>query len=154
MPIIVGLFFMARNGHLETEAAAPAEVKGTFTLLLHGCRYPDDLENIAILGKEGDAHSFEIYAKDSAYMVKNGLTGEQALKEAEQFVRCNIHFERTGLRKILIPGGGSIGFEVQPIYSASRFGTNPVLDVHYAIRGRKVTVYVKLDPEIEKALSN
>ena len=152
--IIVVLFFIARSNHLKTEAAASAEVRGTYTLLLHGCRHPDDLETVAILDKEGDAHSFEIHAKGSAYTVKNGLTGEQALEEAEQFIRCNIHVERTGLRKILGPGGGSIGFEVRPIYSVSRFGTNPVLDVQYTIRDRKVTVYIKLDPEADRALRN
>ena len=154
LPIIIGFFIFARNNYLKTEAAVPAEVTGTYTLLLHGCRYPEDLENIAILDKEGDAHSFEIFAKNPASSVKNGLTGEQALKEAEQFIRCNIQYERTGLRKILGPGGGSIGFEVRPIYSASRFGANPVLDIQYAIRARKVIVYVKVDPETEKALRN
>jgi hypothetical protein len=152
--IIIGLFFFMGNNHLKTEAATPADVQGTYTLLLHGCRHPDDLENVAILDKEGDPYSFEIFAKDSAYTVKGGLTGEQALKEAEQFIRCTTHYERIGLKKILGPGRAGIGFEVRPTYSPTRFGTSDVIDMQYVIKDRKVAVYIKLDPEVERAIRN
>jgi hypothetical protein len=150
--LIIGLFFFMGDNHLKTEEATPGEVQGTYILLLHGCRHPDDLENVAILDKEGDPYSFEIFAKDSAYTIKTGLTGEQALKEAEQFIRCSVYFERTGLRKILGPGGAGIGFEVRPIYSPARFGANEVIDMQYTIKDRKVTVHIKIDPEVLKAL--
>jgi hypothetical protein len=51
--IIIGLFFFMGNDHLKTETAAPAEVQGTYTVLLHGCRHSDDLENIDILTGKG-----------------------------------------------------------------------------------------------------
>jgi hypothetical protein len=41
---------------------------------------------------------------------------------------------------------------VRLIYSPPRFGTNPVLDIQYTIKDRKVAVYIKLDPEVEKSL--
>jgi hypothetical protein len=152
--IIVGFIVLSGENHLKTEAVNPAEVQGRFTLLLYGSSSPNDLANIAILDAEGDSYSFEIYAPDTSYTVQAGLNAAQALKEAEQFVRRNIQFERSRLHRILSPAGAGIGYELRPLYSVTTFGRDDVLDVRYSIKDRKILVSIELDPDIERLSTN
>jgi len=152
--IIIALISLSGDSHLKTEAANPADIQGKFTLLLYGCSSRNDLANIAILDKEGDPYSFEIYAPDFSYAIKAGLNAAEALQEAEQFVRCNIQSERSRLRRILSPAGAGIGFELRPLYSVVTFGKDDVLDVRYVIKDRKIVVHIELDPAIELQRSN
>jgi len=152
--IIIVLIALSWDGHLKTEAANPAEVQGAFTLLLYGSGSPNDLANIAILDREGDPYSFEIYAPDFSYTVRAGLNAAQALQEAERFVRRNIQSERSRLHRVLSPAGTGIGFEVRPLYSAETFGRDDILDVRYSIKDRKIVVRIALDPAIERQFTN
>jgi hypothetical protein len=137
-----------------TEAAVSSEVQGTFTLILYGCRSSDDIENMAVLDKEGDAFTFEIFAPDFSYTVKTGVPAGEALAEAEKFVRCNINSEGSQLKKILGPAGNSIGFELRPLYSPVRFGIQDVLNVTYTVKERQVAAYIKLDPDVDRSRRN
>ena len=105
---------------LVTTSADPAELKGTYTLLLYGCRYPDDIKNLAILVDEGSKYPVEIYDLPTSYQVKKGLPGPQALKEADSFVRCSVRrVTETQLRRITDDAGGTIGYEVKaPLFLA------------------------------------
>ncbi len=155
--LLVIVFLVARSGdglNLKTEAANPAEVQGMFTLLLCGSSSTDDLATVAVLDKEGDPYSFEIYAPDFAYAVRTGLNAAQALEEAERFVRRNIRSERSRLHRILSPAGAGIGFELRPLYSVTAFGRDDILDVRYSIKDRKVSVRVELDRDIEMQKMN
>jgi len=147
--IIIALIPLSGDNHLKAEAANLADVQGKFRLLLYGCSSLNDLANVAILEKEGDPYSFEIYAPDSSYSIKAGLNAAEALQEAERFVRCNIQSERSQLRRILSPAGAGIGFELRPLYPIITFGKYDVLDVRYLIKDRKIVVHIELDPEIE-----
>jgi hypothetical protein len=142
------------GSHLKITSAKPSEVTGTYTLFLYGCRYPDDLENVALLDKEGNPYAVEIYAPDSRYKVKTGLSAEEALKQAEQFVKCSVHYQQTRFSKILDPMGDIVGYEARGLYSPIRFGMYDVLDVQYVARDNKIVVYIKLDPAVEKQLRN
>lgn len=142
----------ATGKHLKTGAANPKEVTGTYTLLLYGCRYPDDLENVAILDKEGGLYTFEIYAPASRYKIKSGLPADKALREAGQFVTCSVHYEESRRSGIFDPAGAIIGYEVRPLYSPIRFGMYDVLNIQYVLREGKITVYIKLDPAVEMQL--
>jgi hypothetical protein len=152
--IIIALISLSGENHLKTEVANPADVQGKFTLLLYGCSSLNDLANIAILDKEGDPYSFEIYASDISYAIKTGLNATEALREAEQFVRSNIQSERSQLRRILSPAGAGIGYELRPLYSVVTFGKDDILDVRYVIRDRKIVVHIELDPTIELQRAN
>ena len=152
--IILSLFFFASDNHLKTEAALPSEMQGTFTLMLYGCRSADDIENMVLFDKEGDAFTFEIHAPGFSYTVKTNVSAGDALAEAEKFVRCNLNCEGSQLRKILGPGGNSIGFELKPLYSPVLFGIRDVLDVSYVIKERKVTAHIKVDSNVEKTRRN
>ena len=152
--VLFGLYALSGGRHLRTEPASPAEVRGKFTLFLYGCRSRDDIENVAILDREEDAYSFEIMAPDFSYTVKKGLTAEEALGEAEQFVRCNIEVRGSRLSSVLGPTGAVAGFEVMPLYPVIRFGREDVIDVQYTIRDRRISVRVRLDPSVERARTN
>jgi hypothetical protein len=146
---------LTTGNHLRIEAAKPSEVTGTYTLYLYGCRYPDDLENVALLDKEGGPYTIEIYAPDTRYKVKTGLLAEEALKQAEQFVKCSVHYQDTRFSKIPDQAGTAgniIGYEVRALYSPIRYGIYDVLDVQYVVQDDKIVVYIKLDPAVEMQL--
>jgi hypothetical protein len=136
---------------LKTEEANPAEVKGTFTLILYGGRYANDLETIAILYLEGDEYSFEPYAPDFDFTVKKGLPAEKALAAAEKFVSFHASFWRTQLSKIINGRGSVIGFEVRPLYWPFIYGVSDVMEVNYWPKGDgRVKVTIKLIPSVER----
>jgi hypothetical protein len=143
---------LATGNHLRTVEAKPSEVTGTYTLFLYGCRYPDDLENVAILAKEGYPYTFNIYAPSSRYKIKSSLPADEALREAEQFVSCSVHYQQSRLSAISDPPGNIIGFEVRPLYSPIRFGMYDVLNIQYVNNDRRIVVYIKLDPTVEMEL--
>lgn len=138
---------------LVTQAAVPGEVKGSYTLLLYGCHYPEDIKNVAILVDESGKYPLEIYDIPTSYKVKKGVLSEQALREADSFVRCGTHrIWQTGLRKILVDSGGVIGYEVRPLYFPLEFGIPDVLQISYALKNGAVKAYIRLDPDVERAL--
>ncbi|MGE5172289.1 MAG: hypothetical protein ACM3MD_00515 [Betaproteobacteria bacterium] len=138
---------------LITRPADPAEVKGTYTLLLYGCHYPADIKNVAILIDEGSRYPLEIYDLDTSYKVKKGVPAQQALSEADSFVRCSTHrIWQTHLLRIPDDGGGTIGYEIRPLYLPLEFGLPDVLRVSYALKDGMVRAYIRLDPNVEKEL--
>jgi hypothetical protein len=139
---------------LDIRGAVPTDIQGTYTLILYGCRYPSDLENLAILYTEGGPLTFEMYTLETAYRVKKGLSADEALKQAEQFLTCSFDFWKTQLSKIVDREGAIAGYELRPLYAPYKYGMMDVLDIHYWLRGNTVTVYIRLDPDIERALDN
>lgn len=139
-----------------TTSADPADLKGTYTLLLYGCHYPADARNIAILIEERSKYSLEIHDLPTSFQEKGGVPGPQALKEADSFVRCSVHrVSETVLRRITDDAGGTIGFEVRPLYHWLEFGITDVLLVSYALqKNGTVRTYVRLDPEVDKMLES
>ncbi len=138
--------------HLRIETAQPSEVTGTYTLLLYGCRYPDDLEDVAILAREGNPAPFDIYSLPTRYTVKSGLSADEALKEAGKFVQCSVHYQNTRFSKITDAAGAVVGYEVRPLYSPIRFGMYDVLNIQYVQEESKIVVYIRLDPMVELQL--
>jgi len=149
LALILVFSFMSGDRYLKTEAAERAEVQGTFTLVLYGCRYQNDLETFAVLDKEGDPYVFEVYAPDFNYRIKHGLSVREALQLAEQHVRCHINSDKTRFSKILGPTGNTIGFELRPLYDPLTFGIDDVLTIQYAVKEQKVIVHIQLDPNVE-----
>ena len=139
---------------LEIHGAVPSDLQGTYTLILHGCRHPNDLENLAILYPEGGPITFEIYALKTAYQINKGLPADEALKQAEKFLTCNVDYWKAQLSEIVDQNGAIMGYELRTLYAPIKFGMMDVLDVNYWLRDSKVTVYIKLDPVIEKVIEN
>jgi hypothetical protein len=136
--------------YLKTEGAQPAELKGTYTLILYGARYGSDIENIVILAKEGTGYSFEVYAPEFDYRVRKNVPADEALAEAQKFVSFHYAFRRSRLSRILDKEGSPIGYEVRPLYSPLDFGYADVMDITYTLRDRKVTARIRLIRELEK----
>jgi hypothetical protein len=136
---------------LRTEEANPEEMKGSFTLILYGGSYLDDLETIALLDFEGDQYVLEPFAPDFDYRMKKGVLAQEAFKEAEKFVNFHPSFWRSQLSRILDKEGKVIGYEVRPLYRPFTFGISDVLDVNYWLKEKgRVKVTIKLIPSIEK----
>ncbi len=136
--------------YLKTEAARSGEVSGTYTLILYGARYSADIENVAILAKEGTGYVFEVYAPEFDYRVKKNVHAEEALAEAGEFVGFHYAFRQSRLSKILDTNGSPIGYEVRPLYSPLDFGYADVFDITYALQERRVTVRIRLIRELER----
>ena len=136
---------------LRTEEARPDEMKGTFTLILYGGNFLDDLETIAMLDAEGDQYVLDPFAPDFDYRMKKGVPAPEAFKEAEKFVNFHPSFWRSQLSRIVDKEGKVIGYEVRPLYRPIAFGISDVLDVNYWLKEKgRVKVTIRLIPSIEK----
>jgi hypothetical protein len=140
----------AAGRQLAPKPADPAEIKGTYNLILYGCRYPDDLENMAILVNEDSPYPLEVYALDGMYKVKKGLPGPQALSEANTFLNCSAYTVwQTVLRSIPDGAGKTVGYELKPLYRSWEVRVPEPLLSSYTLKDGKVTAYIRLDPLLE-----
>jgi hypothetical protein len=136
---------------LKTIEASPSEITGTFTLILYGGNYADDLETIAILDLEGDRYRFEPFAPDFDYRLRPGMPAKEAFATAEKFVSFHSAFWRTQLSKILDRSGNVIGFELRPLYRPLVYGFSDILEVNYWPKeDGKIKVMIRLIPEVER----
>ncbi|HUO76024.1 MAG TPA: hypothetical protein VMU21_00470 [Thermodesulfovibrionales bacterium] len=140
---------------LRTEWVNVVDVTGTFTLILYGGNYFNDVHTIAFLDLEGDQYTFEPYAPEFEYRVVKGLSAKEALDKAQDFVstigNC---FSRSQLSKVLDQNGKTIGYEMRPFYNPICYGLSDVLDVSYWNKGGKVVIRIKLYPAVEKQLQS
>jgi hypothetical protein len=135
---------------LLAKGALPEEVTGSYTLMLYGCHYPSQADNVAFLVKEDGKYPFEIFDIDRSYKVKKGVPAQEALAEANSFVRCTTHIIwMTELRRIPDDVGGTVGFEVRALYSPMEFGINDVMRISYSLKNGKVTAYIRKNPQLE-----
>lgn len=152
--VAISLFQGCSAGkRLTTQEMSPVAPSGEYSLLLFGCRYPDDILSVAFLDKEDDPFHFDIYAPDYDFNVLNGVPAVDALGRAENFIRCSFHYQQTQLREIVGPEGGVIGYEVRPLYSPLRYGTLDVMNINYYLRGNDVIIYIRLDPRVEALIN-
>jgi hypothetical protein len=140
-------------GHALKTTETADIVKGAYRSLLFGCRYPDDILNAAFLDREGDAYSFEIYAPDYEYFITPYLPAEEALAQADRFIRCSFHYQNATLHAIQTRNGSIIGYEMRPLYSPLRFGYADVLTINYRIMDNRIIIYIKLDPGVEAIIN-
>jgi hypothetical protein len=138
---------------LRTETADPKSIEGTYDLFTYGCRYPDDIEHAAFLIAPDKAGMVELYVPATSYKVKRGIPADQALAEANTHVRCGVRtVEATRVRRIPDGSGGTLGFEVLPRYSATEVGGMDPLNVSYSLKDGKITIHIRLFPDVEKKL--
>jgi hypothetical protein len=152
--ILATLTGCAMGTQLQTVTADPKTITGTYDLYTYGCRYPDDLEHAAFLIVPEKAGMVELYVPATSYKIKRGLPADKALAEADAFVRCGIHTV-TELRVHRIPDGsnGTIGYEILPRYLPYDIGGTDPLLVSYTLKDGKITVYIRLFPDVERKLN-
>jgi len=138
--------------YLTTVPVDAQGITGTYTLILYGGRYSSDIENVAILDKEGDQYTFVMYAPEFDYVVKRHVAAKEALAEAETFVRFHYAFWKSQLKAIVDTSGIPIGYEVRPLYLPLDFGYPDVLDVDYLAKDNSVTVMISLKRELRRRL--
>ncbi len=139
-------------GNLRTEEAKKEDIKGVFRLILYGGRNMNDIERLAILDIEGDRYTFEPFAPDFDYRIKDGVTEKEAIDDSYNFISSHNAFHHVQLSKILDFNGNIIGFELRPLYIPFVFGVSDVLEVYYSLKGEKVRAYIRIIPSVEKAL--
>ncbi len=138
---------------LAPRSADPDELKGAFTVMLYGCHYSDQINNVAILVAEGSKYPVEIYDIDTSYKLKKDVPAKQAFAEADAFVRCSTYrVWQTQLMRIPDGSGGTIGYELRPLYVPYEFGMPDVLRISYSLHENAVRVYIRIDPDVEKAI--
>jgi hypothetical protein len=152
--LVASLSGCAMGTRLDSVTADPKTITGTYDLLLYGCRYPDDLERAVFLIAPDKTDRVDLYVLKSSYKVKQGLPAEKALAEADAFVRCGNHTV-TELRVHRIPDGGSgtIGYEILPRYAYYDDGGTDPLWVSYSLKDGRITVYIRLFPDVERKLN-
>ena len=140
----------ACENRLKTEAAKASDVTGTYTLILFGGTFADDLETFAMLDLEGDQYTLEPYAPEFRYRIKKGVPAKEALEEAKKFVSSHNAFWRSELSSILNPEGHTIGYEVKPLYQPFVYGVSDVLDINYWLKkDNKVKITIRFAPALE-----
>jgi hypothetical protein len=157
--LVITLIFLSMTagacsmkGGLRTEAVRNAVISGSYTLILHGCRYLDDPETIAFLDKEGDGINFDPFTPAFNYKVKKGLSAEEALAEAGKFLACSTSFQRTQLSSILDDKGAVLGYELRPLYFQLTYGVDDILMTDYRIRDDRLVIKIMLIPSVDKML--
>jgi hypothetical protein len=137
--------------HLATSAAVPGDITGTYRLYLYGCRFPDDIENMALMVNTAAPFRVNLFVPDTSYRVLENVAGPAALDEARKFISCSVHDTgRSVLRRIVDKNGNTIAFELKPLYSPMEMGTDEVLQTDYFLRNDVLTVGIKLDPTVER----
>jgi hypothetical protein len=142
---------------LLTSGVKPDEITGagTYTMFLYGCHYPADVKNAVFLIKTGEKRSFRIFDLDTSYTTEKDVPAARAIAEADRFIRCTSYrVTGTGLRRIPDGNGGVLGYEVRPLYFPLEFGSPDILLISYTLKDGTVTAYIKLQPDVEKALEN
>jgi hypothetical protein len=148
LALLAGCTFGTR---LQTDAALPAEASGTYRLYLYGCRYPTDVEIMALLVDQTAPYRFDLFVPDDSYRIKEDLPGKAALTEADKFIRCSHHtLWTTAFRRIVDPAGRIIAFELKPLYFPHDVGVAEVLLTDYSLRNGTVRTYIRLDPVYER----
>jgi hypothetical protein len=140
---------------LMPSAAKPAEMTGTYALLLYGCHYPSDVKNAAFFVEEGSKYPLEIFDLDTSYKTIKGLSAQEALAKAEAFLRCSTYSVwQTQFSRIPDGSGGIVGYEMRPLFIPYQLGLADVLNISYSLKGGKVITYIRLDSNVESYLES
>jgi hypothetical protein len=144
LPLTIVLQSCMTGIQLRATPVDQTPITGTYTLLLHGCHYLDQIDNVAILVDENSRYPLEIYDIDTSFTVKKGVPAQRAVAEADAFVRCSSHrVWRTRVSRIPDDSGGTVGYEVRPLYTIPEFGTPDILTISYSLRNGKIRAYIR-----------
>jgi hypothetical protein len=144
----------ALGTQLQTVTADPKTIQGTYDLFTYGCRYPNDLEHAAFLIAPEKSNMVELYVPATSYKIKRGLPAEQALSEANAHVRCGVRtVQEIRTHRVPDDAGGTLGYEILPRFVQTDEGGMDPLLVSYFLKEGKVTVYIRLFPDVERKMN-
>jgi hypothetical protein len=85
------------------------------------------------------------------YKVTKGLSASQALNAGTAFLHYGSYTVwHTVLRRISDNAGRTIGYELKPLYRPGEVRTPETTLSSYILKDGKVTVYIMLDPLLER----
>jgi hypothetical protein len=124
----------SKGTYLKTETAHADEIQGVFTITLYG---GNDPKQAVFLDIEDDEYTFVINDSSHNFKVAKGVSAEQALQEAVDFIDSQNH----RIKRILFQAK-TIGYEIRPIYQTLQFGRPDILDIQYRAEAKKVNVSI------------
>ncbi len=150
--LLCAAFSCTKKQILHTESTYSPEMFGSYTLFLYGARFSNDIETIAILDREGDRFTFEIFKPEFDFKVITGVPAAKAFDEGNKFIRFHRSFYSSQMVSILGSSGEIIGYEIRPLYLPTEFGYSDVMDVSYTLIEDTVKVKIQLKPHVRYML--
>ena len=121
LPVLFVLLFTAACStlNLAQTIVEPETITGTYNLIQVGGTFAADAERVVILDVESDDYTFR--PSTGPGRVKNfpGISGEDALKKADDFFSSNCAYNGFLARELNLPDGSFIGYEILPDYPTS-----------------------------------
>jgi hypothetical protein len=143
----------AAGTRLNTVTVDTKAVSGTYTLMLHGCTYGRQIDNVAILVDEQSPYPVDIYDIPTSYTIKKQVPASEAIAAATSFVSCStFSVSEKRVSRIADNSGKTIGYEVRPLYLPLELGNPDPLQISYFLREDGVRVYIRIDRAVEKIL--
>jgi hypothetical protein len=137
---------------MKTESAKGVDLSCLFSLILFSGPWPDAIGNVAFLDREDDRITLEPYAPVFTFTVLRGLSANEALTRAEDFVSRHSSFGGSKIERIIDDYERVVGYEVRPLFLQTTFGSKDILDISYRQRDNHIDIYVRLDSNIEQKL--
>ncbi len=135
---------------IRTEDASEKEIAGTYSLILYGGTYGNELATVAILAKEDSPYTIVPDAPEFDYKIIKHLTAKEALAEAFSVTSRNPDFSRAQLARIVDSSGRIIGYEIRPLYRPFTYGATDVLYINYWRKHDKIYVRMRVLPKEER----
>ncbi|HMK60672.1 MAG TPA: hypothetical protein VK452_05945 [Dissulfurispiraceae bacterium] len=152
--IFVCLVGCALNqNYIQTKDASDSEITGNYTVFLFGANHYEDIATAAMLVPTEGKYNLDIYAPEWAYRIRKDVSGKDAVAIAKDFVRWNPSSMRSRTARIVAPDGGTIGYEIRPLYMPTTYGREDVMYINYFLKnGNKVEVHIHLYPDVEQKI--
>jgi len=125
---------------IRLENGSEKEIAGTFSLVLYGGTYGNDVQALAILYKDDSPYTIVPYAPEFDYKIIKHIPAKDALAAAYSFTSQNPDFARAQIARIVDSSGMVIGYEIRPLYRPFRYGSLDVLYTNYWRKGDKIFV--------------
>ncbi|HXX81891.1 MAG TPA: hypothetical protein VEI46_10105 [Thermodesulfovibrionales bacterium] len=146
------LLLIISSGCATGQALSAVKVQGIeganerYTLILYREEEYFGLKTIAFLVPEGNGYSLQPYAPEYNYTTIHNISGQEGLQLAVALFHKNRDYVNYEIRRISDPGGGTVGFEIRPLYDATVEGRSDVMRVEYGLsKGGAVNVYIHLN---------
>jgi len=133
------------RAYLQTELAGRSEIDVTYTVILYGAHYYNNIATVAILIPEGGKYTLDIYSPEYNYRTLKGESAADAVRTAEKFVGWHPDFIKSQTSKVLDGTGRVVAYEIRPLYNQVTFGMSDVMDIDYLLRdNNRVVVHIDL----------
>ena len=148
--LFIGLAVSAEAKGVKTDRVKPYDVEsGTYKVIGFEKGTVNDPMMIAILQREDVPYSLKFKTAGDSREV-TGLTQDEAIRQAEAYVKSNPAVTKTELSKIYDADGTLIGYEMTPVFMPMRYGSSDVVDSHFRVSGDRTLAYVTVDPMLQQ----